>query len=117
MKKINKNSDGKSNIKLTKFYAGNVNMAIIKYKNHTSFNVTKNRMVELNNPTLSFDFICREDVVKEIDKLCNKKASQNTYISVRIIKENKDLISYFSHHNFNNSLSCSTFLLPLNMPM
>ena len=35
------------------------------------------------------------DNVKQIDKLCNKKASQNTDIPVKIIKENEDLIPYF----------------------
>ena len=35
------------------------------------------------------------DNVKQIGKLCNKKASQNTDIPVKIIKENEDLIPYF----------------------
>ena len=30
-------------------------------------------------------------------------------IPVRIIKENIDILLYFLCHNFNNSLSCSTF--------
>ena len=30
-------------------------------------------------------------------------------IPVRIIKENIDILLYFLYHNFNNSLSCSTF--------
>ena len=33
-------------------------------------------MGELKNPTFSFDFICRKEIVKEIDKLSNKKPSQ-----------------------------------------
>ena len=37
------------------------------------------------------------------------KVSQKTDISVRIIKENIDIVSYFLYHNFNNLLSCSTF--------
>ena len=48
-------------------------------------------------------------LIKEIDKLHNKKASQNPNIPINIIKESKDLILYFLHHNFNNSLSFSTF--------
>ena len=32
-------------------------------------------MVEPNNPTFSFDFISREEIVKETEKLCNKTAS------------------------------------------
>ena len=50
-------------------------------------------MAELKNPTFSFDFICRKEKVKDIDKLCNKKASQNTDTTVNINKH-KDLISY-----------------------
>ena len=30
-------------------------------------------------------------------------------IPVKVIKENKDIIAFFIHHNFNNSLSSSTF--------
>ena len=61
-------------------------MAITKYKNHTSINTIENRMVELNYSTFSFDFIYRKVTVKEINKLCNKKASQNTNIPVKIFK-------------------------------
>ena len=32
-------------------------------------------MVELNNPPFRFDFISREEMVKETEKLCNKTAS------------------------------------------
>ena len=67
-------------------------------------------MADLNNPTFSFDFICREEIVKEIDKLCNKKASQSTDIPIKIIKENKYVTASFLHRNFNKSLSCSIFL-------
>ena len=58
----------KSNIKLTELHLDEINMAIIRYKKHTSIKAIKNRMAEPNNPTLSFDFICREEIFKEIDK-------------------------------------------------
>ena len=45
----------------------------------------KNRMVELDNSKFSFDFICREKIVKEIGKLSSKKAFQNTDIPVKMI--------------------------------
>lgn len=73
-------------------------MAIIKYKNHTSIRAIESRMVELNNPILSFDFICCE----EIDKLkiktwkCIKKASQNTDVPIQIIEEKKILFHVFT---------------------
>ena len=37
------------------------------------------------------------------------KLSQKTDIPVKIVKENIDIVSYFLYHNFDNSLSCSTF--------
>ena len=54
-------------------------MAITKYKNHTSIKAIKNRMVELNNSTFSFDFIFLKEILAGIDKLCDKKASQKDY--------------------------------------
>ena len=48
-------------------------------------------------------------ILKELDKLKTKKASQKTDIPIKIVKENVDIISHFLYHNFNNSLSCSTF--------
>ena len=47
--------------------------------------------------------------MKELNKLKTKKASQMTDITIKIVKENVDIISHFLYHNFNNSLSCSTF--------
>ena len=41
--------------------------------------------------------------------LSDKKASQTSYIPVKIIKENRDLIAYFTLHDFNNALSCSEY--------
>ena len=99
----------KLNVQLTELHLDEVNKLIIKYKTHTSIKTIKDRMVELNYPIFSFGLICREEIVREIDKLCNKKASQNTEALVTIIKENEDLISYFLHHSFNKLLSCSTF--------
>ena len=61
-----------------------------------------------SNITFSFNFISH-DVVKELNKLKSKKASQKTDIPIKIVKENVDIISHFLYHNFNTSLSCSTF--------
>ena len=66
-------------------------------------------MKSLSNFTFSFKFISHVDVVKELNKLKSKKASQKTNIPIKIVKENVDIMSHFQYHNFNNSLSCSTF--------
>ena len=43
-------------------------------KHHKRIKTITNTTVELNNPTFSFDFISREEIVKETEKLCNKTA-------------------------------------------
>ena len=47
--------------------------------------------------------------LNEINKLNHKKASQATDIPVKIIKENKDVISFYVFHNFNIALSSCCF--------
>ena len=82
-----------------------VEIALNKYKNHPSINAITKRMKNLSNITFSFNFISHDDVVKELNKLKSKKASQKTDIPIKIVKENVDIISHFLYHNFNNSLS------------
>ena len=41
-------------------------------KHHERIKTIKNTMVELNNPPFRLDFISREEMVKETEKLCNK---------------------------------------------
>ena len=66
-------------------------------------------MKNLGHFTFSFSFISHANIVKELNKLKTKKVSQKTDIAIKIVKENVDIISHFLYHNFNNSLSCSTF--------
>ena len=49
-----------------------------------------------------------DETLKEFEKLDPKKTSQVNDIPFKAIKENKN-IAFFIHHNFNNSLSSSTF--------
>ena len=89
-----------------------VEMALKKYKNHPSITAIT-RMKNLGNFTFSFNFIAHDNIVKKLNKLKTKKVSQKTDIPIKIVKENVDIISHFLYHNFNNSLSCSTF--PIGM--
>ena len=66
-------------------------------------------MEKLGNHTFGFHFTSCEKTVKGFDNLKSRKVSQETDISVKIAKENVDTVSYFLYHDFNNSLSCSTF--------
>ena len=84
-------------------------MALKKYKNHPSITAITKRMKNLGNSTFRFNFISHGDIVKELNKLKSKKASQKTDIPIKIVKENIGIISHFLYHSFNNSLSCSTF--------
>ena len=86
-----------------------VEMATIKYKNHPSIKAITDRMEKLGNPIFNFKFASHEETEKEVNNLKIKKASQKSDISVKIIKENVDLISYFLYHTFVNSLTCATF--------
>ena len=62
-------------------------------------------MERIGCPSFSFEFVSLEETIKEVNKLSIKKASQTLDIPVKIIKENKDLISYFVYNNFNSALS------------
>ena len=57
--------------------------------------------------SFAFEFISLEQTIQQVNKLSVKNASQTLDITVKIIRENKDLISYFVYHNFNNALSSS----------
>ena len=62
--------------------------AISKYANHPSTIAIK----DLNNTSLfSFSIASVADVKKEIRKLDPRKATQNTDIPVRILKQNSDI--------------------------
>ena len=88
-------------------------IVIAKYGNHPSIIAITEKMEKLGNPTFGFDFTSHEETVKEVNNLKIRRVSPKTDIPVRIIKENIDTVSYFLCDNFNNSLSCSTFLTPM----
>ena len=65
-------------------------------------------MSKLDNPNFHFECISFDQTLKELEKLDPKKTSQVNDIPVKVIKENKYIVAYFIHQNFNNSLSSST---------
>ena len=83
--------------------------AIDKFRNHPSIPSINKSMERIGRPSFAFEFVSLEDAIKEVNKLSIKKASQILDIPVKIIKENKDLISYFVYNNFNNALSSSQY--------
>ena len=50
-------------------------------------------MERIERPSFAFKFVSLGETIKEVNKLSIKKASQTLDIQVKIIKENKDLIS------------------------
>ena len=84
-------------------------LALEKYKDHPSITSIKNKMTSMDNPKFSFRFVSLNETLNGVNKLNRKKASQATDIPVKIIKENKDVISFYVFHNFNNALSSCSF--------
>ena len=99
----------KENETFAENHLSEVKMALKKYKNHPSINAITKRIKSLGNFAFSLNFISHDDIVKELSKLESKKAAQKTGIPIKIVKENVDIIFHFLYHNFNNSLSWSTF--------
>ena len=51
----------------------------------------------------SFTFVSLNGIFERVSKLNPKRASQATDVSVKIIIENKDIVSFYLN-NFNNAL-------------
>ena len=91
-------------------------IALNKYLSHLSINAITKRTKNLSNFTFCFNFISHDNVVKEVNTLKSKKASKKTDNPIKIVKENADIVTHFLYHNFNNSLSCSTFPTGMKYP-
>ena len=59
--------------------------------------------------SFSFDYTTQEKTYKALQNLDKKKTWQENDIPVKIIKSHNDIFSYFTHHNFNNSVYSSIF--------
>ena len=82
--------------------------AIMKYANHPSTIVIK----DLNNTSMfSFSNVSVADVKKEIRKLDPRKATQNTDIPVRILKQNSDIFGNHICDFFNECIDKGVFHL------
>ena len=89
--------------------ADRVKASIEKYKDHLSIICIKDKISSINNPKFIFNFVSFEQALDEINRLNSKKTFQTTDIPVPVIKRSKDVMALFIHHNFNNSLSSSSF--------
>ena len=86
-----------------------VNKFIVKYCNHPSIlkigEVCNRKQCSL----FSFSHVDKEEILKEILSLDSTKASQDTCIPTKIIKDNTDIFSDFLLSGFNNSITTSIF--------
>ena len=81
--------------------------AIVKYRAHPFIIAIKENF---NTSTrFNFSFVDKEDNLKEIKNLKANKATQNTDISTKLIKENSDIFADFIFENLNDSISQSVF--------
>lgn len=72
-------------------------------------------MSKLNNLIFTFEYALLDHALNELKKLHPNKSSpvndilSMIYYTFKLIKEKKDIVALFIHHNFNNSLSSSRF--------
>ena len=80
----------------------------MKYRNHPSIIAIQNKCKDKG----SFNFIAvdQKQSDKEILKPDVNKASQNSDIPIKALKENIDIFSNFLINSFNNSIKLSTLL-------
>ena len=72
-----------------------------KYKNYPSIKAIKERNI---NKVFKFQSISRSDIKKEILSLDSSKASQESDIPTKIIKQNVDIFTEYLFHEFEKSL-------------
>ena len=68
--------------------------AIFKYKNHTSIKAIA-KTSKSSSTLFSFSYVDKEEVFKEIVSLDTSKASQDTDVPTKVIRENADLFTNF----------------------
>ena len=75
--------------------------AIVKYRAHPSIIAIK---VNCNSSTrFNFSLVDKEDILKEIKNLKANKATQNTNIPTKLIKENSEIFADFIFENLKDS--------------
>ena len=80
--------------------------AIMKFRNHPSVSAIRNAC---NPQSFNFSKVSVDDVSKEINKLGNRKAIQNTGILLKILKQNADIFGSYICHFFNVCVAKGTF--------
>ena len=79
--------------------------AINKYENHPSIIMIKNK----NKTQFSFTVVEYDDILKKVKKLNTSKATQQSNIPTKILKENDEFFARFFHENFNLCIDVDIF--------
>ena len=78
----------------------------MKFRNHPSVSAIRN---VFNPQSFNFSKVSTDDVLREITKLDNRKAIQNTGITVKILKQNADIFGSYICHFVNVCVDKRTF--------
>ena len=84
-----------------------IRQAIEKYQSHPSIKVIRENIDTTN--TFSFDLTNSESMSTIINNLDTSKATEQVDIPIKLIKDNKDLFSYFISGSFNNAANNDVF--------
>ena len=79
--------------------------AINKYENHPSIIMIKNK----NKTQFSFTVVEYDDILKKVKKLNTSKATQQSDIPTKILRENDEFFARFFHENFNLCIDVDIF--------
>ena len=71
-------------------------------------NVLKDFLIN-SKPYFSFKNVKKEEILKELNKLNINKATQNTDITTKIIKENSDIFGDLIFPNLNCRINTSSY--------
>ena len=100
--KIPTNHDFEINFKVT---GDPIVDAINKYENHPSIIMIKNK----NKTQFSFTVVEYDDILKKVKKLNTSKATQQSDIPTKILRENDEFFARFFHENFNLCIDVDIF--------
>ena len=80
---------------------------IMKYRSHPSIIGIKDKCN--SDLHFNFSFVEYDEIMKEIKNLKTNKATQNTDIPLKLIKENSDIFADFIFENLNDCIAKSVF--------
>ena len=89
-----------------------ISKLIRKYSNHPSIKKIKEKFGDLR---FSFSQTSIEDIKKEINNLDPNKATPDSDIPTKILKDNSDIVSPFIFRNINSGIVQSSFSLNLKL--